>query len=325
MSNQKRPRIAIIGAGITGITVARALAEAGHEPTIFEKSRGLGGRLSTRISRSGVQFDHGGQYLTARGDGFAAFLNQAVEKGSGGVWASEGSSNGSERIVGTPRMNALLSPFAHALDTRFQHTILPLTRSGRQWALRVEETGDTHLFDYVVITTPSVQARALIENAEGALAASLASVDMVPCWALMVAFDTPLETALTTYRDAHKDIAWIARDSTKPGRNSAIDQWVIHASPAWSISHLEEDKQTVAKAFLSLSTPIFGCAMPVPIYSAAHRWRYAMAATPLGDAFIKSEDQTLLVGGDWCLGARAEDGFGSAMALARHLTNSLAA
>ena len=39
---------AIIGAGIAGITCARTLVQAGHQVTVFEKSRGVGGRMSTR-------------------------------------------------------------------------------------------------------------------------------------------------------------------------------------------------------------------------------------------------------------------------------------
>ncbi|CAN0525952.1 unnamed protein product, partial [Scytosiphon promiscuus] len=41
-------RIAIIGAGLAGLAAGRALAETGMTPVIFEKSRGLGGRLATR-------------------------------------------------------------------------------------------------------------------------------------------------------------------------------------------------------------------------------------------------------------------------------------
>ena len=57
--------IAIIGAGMAGVTCARTLRQAGHKVTIFEKSRGLGGRMATRASAFG-SFDHGAQYFTVR-------------------------------------------------------------------------------------------------------------------------------------------------------------------------------------------------------------------------------------------------------------------
>ena len=50
-------RIAIIGAGLAGLSAARALTAAGHTPVVFEKSRGLGGRLATRRTEFGP-IDH---------------------------------------------------------------------------------------------------------------------------------------------------------------------------------------------------------------------------------------------------------------------------
>ena len=65
--------IAIIGAGIAGITAARTLVQAGHHVHVFEKSRGAGGRMSTRDSNVGT-FDHGAQYFTVRDPRFEAAL-----------------------------------------------------------------------------------------------------------------------------------------------------------------------------------------------------------------------------------------------------------
>ncbi|MDO9620329.1 MAG: FAD-dependent oxidoreductase, partial [Moraxellaceae bacterium] len=40
--------IAIIGAGMSGLSCASALQQLGHNVTVFDKSRGMGGRMSTR-------------------------------------------------------------------------------------------------------------------------------------------------------------------------------------------------------------------------------------------------------------------------------------
>ncbi len=48
LSDSSKSTVAVIGAGMTGITCARALADAGFDVTVFEKSRGLGGRMATR-------------------------------------------------------------------------------------------------------------------------------------------------------------------------------------------------------------------------------------------------------------------------------------
>ncbi len=61
--------VAVIGAGMAGLAAARILSEAGVRCTLFDKSRGVGGRMSTR--RAGdLQFDHGAQYFSAKGNRF---------------------------------------------------------------------------------------------------------------------------------------------------------------------------------------------------------------------------------------------------------------
>ena len=41
-------RIAVIGAGMAGAVAARELHDAGHQVEVFDKSRGVGGRLSAK-------------------------------------------------------------------------------------------------------------------------------------------------------------------------------------------------------------------------------------------------------------------------------------
>ncbi len=58
--------IAIIGAGLAGITCARQLKAAGYQVCILDKSRGLGGRMATRRvvteKDENVRVDHGLRY-----------------------------------------------------------------------------------------------------------------------------------------------------------------------------------------------------------------------------------------------------------------------
>ncbi|TGN44114.1 FAD-dependent oxidoreductase, partial [Paracoccus liaowanqingii] len=68
----ERIRVAIIGAGLAGLTCAGRLAQAGLSVTLFDKGRGPGGRLATRRADDGLRFDHGALWLAARDPGFAA-------------------------------------------------------------------------------------------------------------------------------------------------------------------------------------------------------------------------------------------------------------
>ena len=60
--------IAVIGAGLAGLSCAQALLQAGHTVHVFDKSRGPSGRMSTRRAEDDNgpwQCDHGAQYFTA--------------------------------------------------------------------------------------------------------------------------------------------------------------------------------------------------------------------------------------------------------------------
>jgi renalase len=78
-------KIAIIGAGMAGLSAATHLVENGHSVTVFEKSRGIGGRMSTR--REGdFEFDHGAQYFTVRNDQFFSAIMEWEKMGIASLW-----------------------------------------------------------------------------------------------------------------------------------------------------------------------------------------------------------------------------------------------
>ena len=54
-------KIAIIGDGLSGLTLAHRLKDF-SELTLFEKSRGFGGRMAARRYKN-FQFDHGVHFL----------------------------------------------------------------------------------------------------------------------------------------------------------------------------------------------------------------------------------------------------------------------
>jgi renalase len=116
-------------------------------------------------------------------------------------------------------------------------------------------------------------------------------------------------------------IAWIARDSRKPGRRNA-ETFVIHASPDWSRAHLEWHADAVASAMLARFREIIGVSTE-PSFSAAHRWRYALVEQAAGLAFLWDERARIGACGDWCLGPRVEAAFESGDALADAVVQSL--
>ena len=111
--------IAVIGAGLAGLSCAQALLQAGHTVHVFDKSRGPSGRMSTRRAEDAAgpwQCDHGAQYFTARDPQFRAEVARWQQAGVAALWGARlASFDGTawttpatslERFVGTPRMTS---------------------------------------------------------------------------------------------------------------------------------------------------------------------------------------------------------------------------
>ena len=82
---KKIQRIAIIGAGIAGISCAKVLSASGKLVTLFDKSTGPGGRTSHRLFEQWGA-DHGAQYFTAKGELFKKEVATWIEAGVVGPW-----------------------------------------------------------------------------------------------------------------------------------------------------------------------------------------------------------------------------------------------
>ena len=69
MQSLKSINVLVVGAGISGSVVARTLHSEGVNVTLVDKSRGAGGRLSTKRTAVG-RFNYGAPDFEVKSDGF---------------------------------------------------------------------------------------------------------------------------------------------------------------------------------------------------------------------------------------------------------------
>jgi hypothetical protein len=319
MSQSVLPNVAVVGAGLAGLACARRLQDAGRRVLVFDKGRGLGGRLATRrIGDAGLSFDHGAQFVTARGEGFRALLHLARAEGQAAPWHPRigGPAGGATEgwHVGTPGMARLVRPLAEGLEVRTGTRIARLEAAAEGWRLHADDAAVHGPFAALVLAIPHVQAAELLDGRPEA--GEIAGVEVAPCWAAMLAFDRPLDAGLDLWRSDAGPLALAARNASKPGRPAQPETWVLHGAPEWSAAHLEDSPDAVLPRLLDAFATVAG-PLPEPVHAAAHRWRYARTIAPLGRPFAAGG--RLMIGGDWCLGARAEAAFDSGTAMAEQI------
>lgn len=308
-------RIAVIGAGISGLSCAQALKHAGLRVNVYEKSRGLGGRLATRrpFGRDhALGVDHGAPYVQADQPSIQDELAAL------GAWWAEPQLP-QNAIVGVPGMSDLARPLAEGLEVTTGTEIESIARGDDDTILR-DVTGGVHgPFDAVAVAVPAPQVGRLL----GADPTGLADAVMAPCWTLLLAFEERLETDLVVAKPDEGPFELLVRNSAKPDRSDTYDAWVGHCRPNWSAEHLEEEKEAMAAKLLEAFRQTFGGEPPAPSYCAAHRWRYARVVKPAGSAYWLSADGALGCCGDWRLGALAGDAYRSGAMLGRAMAQKL--
>jgi renalase len=325
---RSRFRVAVVGAGVAGLSAAGRLLDAGLDVRVFEKSRGLGGRLAVRRQDGIGSFDLGAQFMTAESVAFRQVLAEASSRGLVAPW--EGrlvhiSAHGTEsarsrtRYVGVPGMNAWVKSMVKQEFVNLGHQVAQVRQEADgRWSL---DGARDSFFDAVVLAIPAPQAQALLGTKiplADETSLLLAQETMEPCWCVYAAFDDrvdlPFDGAFV--RDPGLPFSWIARDSSKPGRGTTRDHWVLHASPAWSRQHFDVDPKTVTDILLAALASLAGKALPPAAHVGSHRWRYA---APIGQGLSSpqwSGSQRIGVVGDWVSGGRVEGAYLAGVSMA---------
>ncbi len=307
--------IAVIGAGMAGLSAATALTQAGHKVVLYDKSRGSGGRMSTKRTDSG-DLDLGAQYFTARDHHFRDALQTWLDRGWVAQWSPRlyvrndndlrEAPDDQQRFVGTPRMTSLSRGLLEGLQLVSQTRIDSVRQTAdERWEL-VDNAGAVHgPFNRVVVAVPAPQALPLLAPAPQ-LAQAASQVEMQPGWTLALAFAEPLDTAVDACFVRVGALDWISRNSSKPGRRG-LDSWVLQSNPRWAMGNLDTDNAEVSRQLCAAFADVLGIDLPPPVFEHAHRWLYARSPATCNWGALAAPEKGFYVCGDWCLGGRLEN------------------
>jgi renalase len=150
-----------------------------------------------------------------------------------------------------------------------------------------------------------------------------------PCWAVIAALESRPEPGWLGLEIDHSMLAWAALDHTKR-EPDAPPVLVLHATPVWSLEHLEQSSETVLTSLLNAAQDLFGSWVGNRLGAVAHRWRYALPTVTFPGTFLAQGN--IVACGDWCAPAgasaargtpRIETAFESGWASAKYLNEIL--
>jgi predicted NAD/FAD-dependent oxidoreductase len=325
----KIQKVAIIGAGIAGISCARVLRDSGRLVTLFDKSTGPGGRISHRLFEQWGA-DHGAQYFTAKGELFKKEVNtwmraKVIEPWLGKIVSINKKQiidveNLGQRFVGIPTMNSLAKYLVGDITVKPSHTISKIFKSEGGWNLFSNEKGQhPESFDLIVIAIPPKQARSLLDSHYRGLSDICVDTNMLPCWTLIAFFDKPLPLSFDGAFIADSPFSWIARDNSKPGR-FASETWIAQANHEWSKDRIEMTNYQVEPELVSEFEKITG--QPCKLYQ-SHLWRYARVEHPRNQSFHFDATINIALCGDWFTESTIEGAWTSGYRLGKAISTMI--
>jgi predicted NAD/FAD-dependent oxidoreductase len=323
--------VMVVGAGISGLLAAGRLMASGHRVIVFDKGRGVGGRLATRRIDEAV-FDHGAQYFTARDPALLAIVQDWEKEGIVRPWATgfrlhDGSlkQDGQQRFFGTSGMTTIAKHLARGLDVRIGTKAVGLACYDGGWGLKTE-FGEIFTSRALLLTPPVPQSLALLADDKVILPEpmknELEQVEYAPCLALLVSLSgSSLILDPGGLWLSGEPISWIAdnrRKGISPATTAAL---TIHAGPNYSRENWETPEEKITQELLDTAAPWLGTA---PMRTQLHRWRYSIPIRTHSKRCVSLEKPVPLVfAGDAFGGPRIEGAALSGLAAADSLVEML--
>lgn len=312
--------IIVVGAGLSGLMAAQALEKNGHDVTVFDKGRGVGGRLATR--RIGdATLDHGAQFFTVRSEEFAAHVNAWMADGVVHEWCRGfDSEDGHPRYVGTKGMSGIAKHLAKDLDVRTSALVFSLERTATGYNV-ITDDGIAHACDKVLLTAPIPQSFSLMFGAGIEMPTELRTIDYDRTLGLLAVLDSDKHNVRAPGGMQFPDevFSFIGDNSAKG--ISATHALTFHANPAWSREHFDLELDEIHSLLLTAARPWLGSTQIVE--SQPKKWRFATPQSSWPQACWIDDSGTLAMSGDAFAGPKMEGAALSGLAAAYALVTQI--
>lgn len=340
-------KVAVVGAGITGCLLAHFLASENVDVSVFEKSRGCGGRASTKQTEF-AQCDLGATIIPVQKKEFADFLSEMCNQNMVSKWP--------EKVFVTRQIEGKYQPLENFVSNRnyyvfnekmnaachhwiknsqlFVNSLVNQVRyiAGKGWQLNVNNVWQTERFDKLVITAPWPQSNILVTQSDLSISLPDYSQSWTSCWSIALELERVVDTDVDLVYLKNHAMQTLMRDSNKPKRplvpcsqsGKTREIWVAQLANALSDNLGKQGKdKAIAIAKKSLCE-LFEISDGSVSNTYGHYWRYArpsLGQKPLG--ILSNHDQGIYLGGDWSFGVSIESAYEAALTLSQSIKTGI--
>ncbi|MEI6223428.1 MAG: FAD-dependent oxidoreductase [Deltaproteobacteria bacterium] len=280
--------VLVVGAGVSGLSCARATAASGRQVQLLDRARGVGGRCATH-RLLGMPFDLGVAFLHGQDRDFLAAVRAAsprrvegwprIVEGTGRPCQPEAFRPGEERIALADGVTAFPKHLAEGLTLRTGARVERLDLSGAAPGV-VLEGGDVIRARHVVLALAAEQVLRLLDGTDD-LPRSVASVRALldsgasePSLSICAAYPegTVPPAWDAWFPEGSRVLQYLGHESSKRFEPPFLGL-VLQAQAAWSRAHLDDPEWP--GALLSETGRLAGDWAARPTATHAHRWRFA--------------------------------------------------
>jgi renalase len=302
-------KVAIIGAGFSGTTLYKLFKNKNYDVTLFDKSRGAGGRASTRYIDT-KKIDHGLPSFETHDKDLLAFSKEHFV--SSNILKQENHTffplNGSNEIC------SKLIDYKNFI--RNSRIISCKKESNNQWILS-DEAGNTFKgYDQLILTIPATQILELDIDLPSYIKTKLETVTYKPMGTLMV-------YSHTIQNISHPDLLnsqffYKVIDNSLKYKYKDFSSYVLHLNPEITKQQNFQNKDQVKEFMLNEINTRWGIDLEEDFHVAPHIWKYCFVDQSLNDEYIYDKELNVGLCGDYFGNNQLETAFKSAQGLAKN-------
>jgi len=306
--------VAIIGAGFSGCHLYENLSQKQFKLTIFDKSRGCGGRLSTKYI--GDKFiDHGTSSIHTEDKELINFLDKKVQQNI--------LQKNKNNYIPTKGINKVCSSMIDKKDLIKNTRIIKAHYKNKKWFLFDEKGKIYQSYDILLLTNPATQILEMDLNLSDEIKNLLKDVSYSPI-STLICYDNNSDN-----NSDNLDLAPLEKninfkkvvDNSSKYQYKDFKSFVLHINEEFTQTNINLSKEKIFEKIYSLIEEELNMDIKKKFETIEHLWKYAFAKNTINKEYIFDPYQNLGICGDYFQKKNLKSSFYSSKKLSEKIIN----